>query len=128
MSAKSPIRIRLARFGRRHQPLYNIVVLNKKQARDKVPIEVLGTYNPVPISEGVKGTYKDIQLDFDRSQYWIGVGADVSDRVGFLFKRAGLLPEEWPNPNKLSQHITKPVIDNGKTVYEEAKELYRRRE
>lgn len=133
MTLKSPIKIRLARFGRRHQPLYNVVVMNRKQARNKVPIEVLGTYNPITIpltsEEIARGEkpYKHIELDFDRSKYWLGVGADVSDRVNFLFKRAGLLPEQWPNPNKLSQHITKPEIKESSTDFEEPQELYRKR-
>lgn len=131
--AKAPIRIRLARFGRKNQPLYNIVVANRKAARDKLPIEVLGTYDPVPIplspEEKAKGVkpYKHIELDFDRAQYWLGVGAEVSDRVGFLFKKAGLLPEFWPLPNKLTQHVSKPLVSGPKETFEEVQEVIRRR-
>ncbi|KAG7192475.1 37S ribosomal protein S16, mitochondrial [Scheffersomyces spartinae] len=130
---KAPIRIRLARFGRKNQPLYNIVVANRKAARDKLPIEVLGTYDPVPIplspEEKAKGVkpYKHIELDFDRAQYWLGVGAEVSERVGFLFKKAGLLPEFWPQPSSLSQHVSKPLVSGPKTVLEEEQELIRKR-
>lgn len=130
---KSPIRIRLARFGRKHSPVYNIVVANRGVARDKMPIEVIGTYNPIPVpltpeekAAGVK-PFKDIQLDFNRSKYWLGVGADVSDRVQFLFKKAGLLPDDWPKPSKLSQRVEKPVVNDIKTVHEEQRQLYRRR-
>lgn len=133
MPPKSPIKIRLARFGRKYQPLYNIVVANKRSARDSLPIEVLGTYNPTPIplgpEEKAKGIkpYKHIELDFDRSKYWLGVGADVSDRVTFLFKRAGLLPELWPQPNKLTQIVEKPVVEDIKEETEEPKGLFRPR-
>lgn len=134
MPPKPPIRIRLARFGRKHQPLYNIVVANRKSARDSLPIEVLGTYNPIPIplspeekARGVK-PYKHIELDFDRSKYWLGVGADTSDRVSFLFKRAGLLPEDWPKPNKLTQIVEKPVVEDIKIETEEPKQLFRPRD
>lgn len=133
VGGKSPIRIRLARFGRKHNPLFNIVVTPKATARDKLPIEVLGTYNPVPIPQtpeeiaaGAK-KFKDIQLDFIRAKYWIGVGADISDRVQFLFKRAGLLPEDWPKPHKLTQHIQKPIVHDIKTIQEPPRELYRKR-
>ncbi|CAN3364997.1 small ribosomal subunit protein bS16m [Diutina catenulata] len=133
MSAKSPIKIRLARFGRRHSPVYNIVVANRGKARDALPIEVLGTYNPIatPLTpeekaRGVK-PFKDITLDFDRSKYWIGVGADVSDRVGFLFKRAGLLPDTWPKPSALTQQVEKRVINDIKEQKEEQRVLYRHR-
>ncbi|CAH6721924.1 37S ribosomal protein S16, mitochondrial [[Candida] jaroonii] len=134
MSVKSPIKIRLARFGRKHQPVYNIVVANVRQARDKVPIEVVGTYNPVPIpltpdekANNIK-PYKHIELDFDRVKYWLGVGADVSDRVGFLFKRAGLLPEQWPKPSKLTQHIQKQIIKDQEEVLEEQQQQFRKRD
>lgn len=134
MPAKSPIRIRLARFGRKHQPLYNIVVANRRSARDSLPIEVLGTYNPIPVpltpEERAKGVkpYKHIELDFDRSKYWIGVGAELSDRASFLFKRAGLLPENWPNPKNLTQHINKPIIKDIENSQEDVKDLIRPRD
>lgn len=128
-----PVKIRLARFGRKFQPMYNIVVANQRSGRNKLPIEVLGTYNPVPVPLSAEERankvkpYKHIELDFDRSKYWLGVGAEVSDRVGFLFKRAGLLPEQWPKPSKLTQHIKKPEVEQPKVVYEEVKELIRPR-
>ncbi|WPK26224.1 hypothetical protein PUMCH_003573 [Australozyma saopauloensis] len=126
--------IRLARFGRKHQPLYNIVVANKRTPRDSLPVEVIGTYNPVPIpvapenKESNEKPYKHIELDFHRARYWLGVGADTSDRVSFLFKRAGLLPELWPKPDKLSQVIQKPVTNGAEVVFEEPKELVRPRD
>lgn len=129
MPPKSPITIRLARFGRKHQPVYNIVVANRRSARDSLPIEVIGTYNPIPVplgpEEKAKGTmpYKHIELDFDRSKYWLGVGAEVSDRVSFLFKRAGLLPENWPKPHKLTQIVQKPVVHNIREEVEEPKKF-----
>lgn len=131
---RPPLRIRLARFGRRHQPLYNIVVANARSARDSLPVEVIGTYNPVPVpltpEEQFKGVkpFKHIELDFDRSKYWLGVGAEVSDRVGFLFKRAGLLPENWPKPAKLTQHIPKRVVEDIHTEKEEPRVFFRQRD
>lgn len=124
--------IRLARFGRKHQPLYNIVVANKRSARDSLPVEVLGTYNPVPIPAGPsdldKKPFKHIELDFHRARYWLGVGAETSDRVSFLFKRAGLVPELWPKPAKLSQHVAKPISEEIQEVLEEPREFYRPRD
>lgn len=134
MSPRAPIKIRLARFGRKHQPLYNIVVANRRSARDALPIEVIGTYNPTPVplspeeqSKGVK-PYKHIELDFNRAKYWVGNGAEVSDRVLFLFKRAGLLPEQWPKPSKLTQTVEKPVVADIKTEFEEPKTFFRPRD
>ena len=113
--------------------LYNIVVANRGKARDALPIEVLGTYNPNPVpltpEEKASGTkpFKHIELDFDRSKYWLGVGADVSDRVSYLFKKAGLLPETWPAPSKLTQHVERATTKDIKTVYEEPREFFRKR-
>ncbi|EDO17503.1 hypothetical protein Kpol_1058p40 [Vanderwaltozyma polyspora DSM 70294] len=93
------VRIRLARFGRKNTPLYNVVVSNAHKARDSKPIEVLGTYNPVPRKVTDLGPkpmlVKDVELDFDRSKYWIGVGAQPSDTVIRLFKKCGILDEHW---------------------------------
>ncbi|KAI5309262.1 37S ribosomal protein S16, mitochondrial, partial [Ascosphaera atra] len=77
------VRIRLARFGLRHKPIYNIVVAQARSARNSKPIEVIGTYNPVPqkptgiseLQEKVAKPYKDISLDTSRAKYWLGVGA-----------------------------------------------------
>lgn len=134
MAPKAPLSIRLARFGRKHQPVYNIVVANRRSARDSLPVEVIGTYNPIPVplspDEKAKNVkpYKHIELDFHRAKYWLGVGADVSDRVSFLFKRAGLLPEDWPKPESLSQMIEKPIVEDIKTENEEPAVFFRARD
>ncbi|CDK25932.1 unnamed protein product [Kuraishia capsulata CBS 1993] len=119
---KGIVRIRLARFGRRHQPVYNIVVTKAKKARDAKPIEVIGTYNPVPLpltpEQKLKGErpIKDIKLDFDKSKYWISVGAQPTDTVTRLFKKAGILNAEWPSS------AVGPVIPE-REVVEPKKEL-----
>ncbi|ESW96364.1 hypothetical protein KL918_000317 [Ogataea parapolymorpha] len=101
---KGLVRLRLARMGRKHQPLYNIVVSHKRTRRDGKPIEVIGTYDPRPSpltptqqSEGVIPV-KDVKLDFQRSKYWISVGAQPTKTVEDLLKKAGILYPEWPSP------------------------------
>jgi small subunit ribosomal protein S16 len=77
------LRIRLARFGRKHSPLYNIVVAHARTARNSRPLEVLGTYNPIPQAPRPGDTHgrpwKDIKLDTSRARYWVGVGAQPSN-------------------------------------------------
>ncbi|OMP83987.1 Ribosomal protein S16, mitochondrial [Diplodia seriata] len=77
------LKIRLARFGKRHAPFYNIVVAHARTARDSKPLEVLGTYDPIPKparpDDPSGRPYKDIKLDRSRAQYWLGVGAQPSD-------------------------------------------------
>ncbi|KAL1974586.1 hypothetical protein VTN31DRAFT_4790 [Thermomyces dupontii] len=98
------VRIRLSRFGRRHAPFYNIVVAQARSARDSKPIEVIGTYNPIPQkptgltdleAESAK-PYKEIALDRSRAKYWLGVGAQPSDTVWRLFAMAGLVEPKLP--------------------------------
>ncbi|KAF3936004.1 hypothetical protein ABW20_dc0110121 [Dactylellina cionopaga] len=77
------VRLRLARFGTRNRPLYNIVVAQARTARNSKPMEVIGTYDPVPkpAPDGDGKPFKDIQLDVTRAKYWLGVGAQPSDPV-----------------------------------------------
>jgi ribosomal protein S16 len=80
---KMVLRIRLARFGRKHAPIYNIVVAHARTARNSRPLEVLGTYNPIPQAPRPGDTHgrpwKDIKLDTSRARYWVGVGAQPSN-------------------------------------------------
>ncbi|GJC84753.1 ribosomal protein S16, mitochondrial [Colletotrichum liriopes] len=78
------VRIRLARFGRVNQPFYNIVVSQARTARNSKPIEVIGTYDPIPKQDPYDATtkpHKDIRLDSLRARYWIGVGAQPTETV-----------------------------------------------
>lgn len=119
---KGLVRIRLVRKGRTRQPVYNITVGKKRASLKSVPIEVIGTYNPVPtpISPLMKEkgviAVKDVKLDFDRAKYWISVGAQPSDTVANLLKKAGILHDQWPSPTKAAKVIPKPEIPTqGKT-------------
>ncbi|CEP63562.1 mitochondrial 37S ribosomal protein bS16m LALA0_S08e05424g [Lachancea lanzarotensis] len=112
--SKGLVRIRLARFGRKHAPQYNIVVANSHKARDKTPIEVLGTYNPIPqpltkreIKNGAIAT-KDVKLDMSRTKYWIGVGAQPSETAAKLLVKCGLLGTEWVKCRSADQQVVLP--------------------
>ena len=76
-----PVKIRLARFGCRHSPQYHIRVANSWARRDGRFIEKLGEYSPFPDAEGVKR----VALDFERTKYWLSVGAQPTDTVAWLF-------------------------------------------
>lgn len=114
---KGLVRIRLVRKGRTRQPVYNIAVGKKRGKLQGLPIEVIGTYNPVPtpISPLMKEQgvipVKDVKLDFDRAKYWISVGAQPSDTVARLLKKAGLLHEQWPSPTKAAKVVPRPEIN-----------------
>jgi small subunit ribosomal protein S16 len=66
--------IRLTRMGRKKRPFYRIVVTDSRKRRDGGWIEAIGYYNPMVKDGGLK-------FDKDRLNYWIGVGAQMSDRV-----------------------------------------------
>lgn len=73
--------IRLARVGARKQPHYRIVVIEKDRARNGRSIEVVGTYNP-------RTNPATVNLKRDRIDYWVGNGAQLSERVGKLLAAA----------------------------------------
>ncbi|WP_024789882.1 30S ribosomal protein S16 [Lebetimonas sp. JH292] len=75
------VKIRLARFGRKKRPFYRIVVTDSKKRRDSGWIESVGYYNPLTEPATVK-------MDLERVNYWIGVGAKMSERVAKLKKIA----------------------------------------
>jgi small subunit ribosomal protein S16 len=65
--------------------------------RDGRFIEKLGTYNPLL----AKDSEERVKMDMDRVQYWLGQGAQPTDRVARMLEAAGVLPaKERNNPNK----------------------------
>jgi small subunit ribosomal protein S16 len=75
------VKVRLARFGRKKRPFYRIVVTDSRKRRDSGWIESIGYYNPMTEPATVK-------MDLDRLNYWLGVGAQMSERVAKLKKIA----------------------------------------
>lgn len=73
------VKIRLARLGRKKRPFYRIVVTDSRKRRDSGWIESIGYYNPLTEPSTVK-------MDLDRLNYWLGVGAKMSERVAKLKK------------------------------------------
>ena len=76
--------IRLQRHGRKHYPIYKIVVTDSRAPRDGRFIEKLGTYNPNTNPAAV-------ELEFDRALYWVNVGAQPSDTVRSILSHEGVL-------------------------------------
>ena len=79
-------KIRLARGGSKKRPYYYIVVAPSTSPRDGRYIERVGSYNPmVP-----KDHPERLNLETERCQYWLGVGAQPTDRVARFLDDAGL--------------------------------------
>ena len=78
------VRIRLRRVGRKKSPIYRIVVADSQSPRDGRFIEIIGNYSP---RQGDTA----IDLKKDRANYWLDNGAQPSDTVRSLLRRAGVL-------------------------------------
>jgi small subunit ribosomal protein S16 len=76
------VKIRLTRGGAKKRPFYHIIVTDSRSARDGRNIERLGYYNPI-----ATGNEKRVELDTERLQYWIGTGAQMTDKVADLAKQ-----------------------------------------
>lgn len=75
--------IRLARLGAKKRPKYRVTVADSRFFRNGRFIEVVGHYNPNP-----RGQEKEITLDLDAVKSWVDKGAQPSDRVKTLIKKA----------------------------------------
>ena len=83
------VRIRLRREGRKKAPTYRIVVAESTSPRNGRFIEIIGHYDPLTEPATVK-------VNAERAQYWLSVGAQPSETVEGLLKRAGVIPAEAP--------------------------------
>ena len=75
------VTIRLARGGSKKRPFYHMVVTDKRNARDGRFIERVGFFNTV-----ATGQEERIRVDNARVDHWVGLGAQMSDRVRKLIK------------------------------------------
>ena len=91
------VKIRLARGGSKKRPFYRIVAADSRMPRDGRFIEKLGTYNPLL----PKDSEHRVKMDVERIQYWLGEGAQATDRVSRFLEAAGVIEKkERNNPKK----------------------------
>jgi small subunit ribosomal protein S16 len=76
------VKIKLTRLGKIRNPQYRIAVADARNRRDGRSIEVIGRYHP-------KEDPSLIEIDSDRAQYWLGVGAQPTEPVLALLKITG---------------------------------------
>ena len=77
------VKIRLRRMGAKKAPYYRIVVADSRSPRDGRCIEEIGTYNPLADSA--------VAVDVEKAQAWIKNGAQPTDTVRGLLKKAGVM-------------------------------------
>ncbi|WP_229053718.1 30S ribosomal protein S16 [Aeromicrobium sp. Leaf350] len=76
------VKIRLKRMGKIRAPFYRIVIADSRTKRDGRVIEEIGTYNP-------KTEPSTINVNSERAQYWLGVGAQPTESVAAILKITG---------------------------------------
>jgi len=123
------VRIRLTRMGKKRQPTYRVVVMDGRRPRDGRHIEQIGRYDP-------RQEPSLIEIDVERAEYWLGLGAQPSDPVRRLLEIKGVL--EPRKVRKGSIHVVgkkaqqraaeeakveEPVAEEPKVEEPEAEEL-----
>ncbi len=78
------VKIRLRRMGAKKSPFYRIVVADSRYPRDGRFIEEIGTYDPTAEPAGLK-------VDAERAKAWIKTGAQPTETVKALLKKAGAI-------------------------------------
>ncbi len=84
------MKIRLARGGSKKRPFYRVVASDSRMPRDGRYVEKLGTYNPLL----PKDSEDRVKLNMERVQYWLGEGAQPTDRVSRFLEAAGVLEKK----------------------------------
>ncbi len=119
------VRIRLKKLGRRHRPFFRLCAIDGRSPRDGRVLEELGTYDPM-----IRETDARAVLNGPRIDYWLGVGAQPSDKVKVLIKKYGTngthldqqkdaLERIKPKPRPVME---RPVAKEAVAVTEEATE------
>ncbi len=85
------VRIRMKKLGRRHRSFYRICAMDSRTPRDGRVLEELGTYDPMIPDVDARAV-----LDGQRIDYWLGVGAQPSDKVKVLIKKYGTAGTHLP--------------------------------
>jgi small subunit ribosomal protein S16 len=95
------VRIRLRRSGRKNAPSFRIIVAESTSPRDGRFIEMIGQYYP---RQGDKA----VQLNTERANHWLDVGAQPSDTVRSLLRKAGILKAR--HESRLARKLTTSAV------------------
>jgi len=105
------VKIRLRRAGRKKQPTYRIVVADSRSPRDGKFIEIVGQYAP-------RTGEQALNLKNDRVNYWLDVGAQPTDTVRSLLRKAGVLKQR--HETRLASKLQAKAVPLGEKKAEEA--------
>ena len=103
------VKIRMKMMGRRHRPFFRVCVMDARSPRDGRVLEEVGYYDPM-----VPETDARAVLNGERINYWLGVGAQPSDKVAVLIKKYGTngthLEEQKAAIDRLGVRRRRPVV------------------
>ena len=105
-------KIKLMRMGKMRAPYYRIVVADARTKRDGRSIETIGKYHP-------KEDPSFIEVDSERAQYWLGVGAQPTEAVAAILRVTGDWQKFKGEPAPAPMKVAAPKPDK-KALYEEA--------
>jgi small subunit ribosomal protein S16 len=105
-------KIKLMRLGKMRAPYYRIVVADARTKRDGRSIETIGKYHP-------KEEPSFIEVDSERAQYWLGVGAQPTEAVAAIFRVTGDWQKFKGEPAPPPMKVAEPKPDK-KALYEAA--------
>jgi small subunit ribosomal protein S16 len=105
-------KIKLMRLGKMRAPYYRIVVADARTKRDGRSIETIGKYHP-------KEDPSFIEVDSDRAQYWLGVGAQPTEPVTAILRVSGDWQKFKGEPAPPPMLVKEPKVDR-KAAFEAA--------
>ena len=110
-----PVKIRLARRGRRKQPFYHIIVADSRSPRDGKFIELIGSYNPMTKPA-------TIELDREKAYEWLVKGAQPTETARSILRFKGVLYKKHLQRGVSKGALTQETADQLFNEYVEAKE------
>ena len=103
------VKIRLRRMGAKSAPFYRVVVADSRYPRDGRFIEEIGTYNPCTDPA-------EIKIDLDRAEAWIKTGAQPTETVRSLLKKAKAMYSGGVGMKELLLYIARNLVDHPDAV------------
>jgi small subunit ribosomal protein S16 len=92
-------------MGRKHRPFFRVCAVDSRHPRDGRVLEELGTYDPM-----VSETDARALLKSDRIAYWLGVGAQPSDKVKVLIKKYGMEGTHLEQQRSARERLSMPKV------------------
>ena len=99
------VRIRMKMMGRKHRPFFRVCAVDSRHPRDGRVLEELGTYDPM-----VSETDARALLKSERIVYWLGVGAQPSEKVKVLIKKYGVQGTHLDQQRTARERLSMPKV------------------